>query len=460
MPRPVMGRWPGAVLYAPWSGLGEHAWFSVLFYLDAAGPSSSDATLRRHRGLLMALAPNKPTRSVAERSLVDWFPKIPVWIKLLLGGSLVFALGLLAGFQAGSFVDRKPTNSEAKLPLANEIDDFDKAIQGARTSIDKGNFKAAHDLILAASLSRPRSGELIDAVLDFIEKAATSESEEDHILAEDLLSRRDGLVAYQPVAEIHAARQRFEDAAKRFTAKFPPLPPATSDPLKSVKELAEHANNGELSVEIRLRACDAARTAISEWQFAVATNPADQANPDVLQQLNEIEVHIEKSEQQCNLVAFRPVAQKADAWLVTSKKLLDEINSPKQGKRDSAKVEQLKGQIRSGGDLLVELSAYTKFGVDAAAPALRKVESSLEASQRAIGWAYNIEILTLVRELERDKKMTADQKVRLLAVVKEEELAPEILQRHNALWEKTYGELKGEEEQVQAIRMRILRTNK
>ena len=79
--------------------------------------------------------------------------------------------------------------------------------------------------------------------------------------------------------------------------------------------------------------------------------------------------------------------------------------------------------------------------------------------QRQKRWLYNKQSLARIREIEAAEEPTLNEKLAYLAEIHEEQLSPYVLRRHNEVWEKVFEELPSEDEKVDAVRMRMLRSS-
>jgi hypothetical protein len=295
-------------------------------------------------------------------------------------------------------------------------------------------------------------------VATFIEKASQSETLDHQLLAEDMLARMEALIAYQPLPSVRQARQRYQELVDLVATPPASDPPENDDPVAVIETLSDLAAETDLPLNVRLRAIADARQAISEQRFAWAAGTDAEAPEEAKKRLIDLEAQLEKAEHACAELEFAPLKRKADEWIAATNRMLNEIRAWKGGKQDSKTLLGLEGRLEEGRRLRVEVAAYSDL--DSANQMLAKLQQVLNSGERATNWADNMRALVKIREIERDDKLTAEQKIKRLAVIPEEELCPEVLQRHNALWSKVYEELETEDQKVAAIRMRILRTDK
>lgn len=348
-----------------------------------------------------------------------------------------------------------PTNksgAEVLGSLADESQQFDDALQLAQDQLNAGSFATSYDLILVASRLRPTDPRLFDSLLTFLEKARASEDEDAGLLADDLSSRGEALIHFQPPKQVEAARQRFNKVVQRPTSS----PETAALPFSEVIQLLAVAENTAVPVSIRTRAADQARKVLSELLLnRAAAAGGEDSNQELAKEVTTIQQRIDSSELACVNELFQKAKERTNSWLSSTKTLLKESEAVAADATPSV-VRRMSSAISTGVDLVQELTPYSKTSVSESADLQKQVEKQVTILQRTKTWLYNQQVLRLIRDIESRKDLSTEEKIRFLAEVGEEHLSPYILRRHNELWEKVFEELKDEEKKAWAVRLRIL----
>ena len=337
--------------------------------------------------------------------------------------------------------------------VGNDVAD---ALTNAEDLLGAGDFAGSFDMLLLASRLAPSDPKLFDMVVRFVDQASSSESEEAQALAEDLLGRGDSLVYFQRPQNVAAARKRLTDLQQKFLSSEPAFEPVR--PLETVMQFISVGKDETKEATIRTRAADQARSLVDDLQLQIAVG--EQAESEELNQavLKNIFEQIDSIEQQCIESLFGKLQPRVREWKSIAVNLIKEADAATSEQAPEMGLK-LKGMADSGYDLLQELLPYTKSAIATANDELKAVEKLVEEFQRQKNWLYNKASLERIRKIESAGKETSQEKIRWLAEVHEEQLSPYVLRRHNELWEKVFEELPNEEEQVNAVRLRILRTN-
>lgn len=334
--------------------------------------------------------------------------------------------------------------------------EFDEALSVTESHLSNGDFAPAFDMVMVASRLAPSDPRLFDLVIHFIEKAMPSESEEIVAMAEDLLDRGDSLVHFQAPSNVEASRKRLTGLRQSFLKSVSTTTPPT--PLDSVRNLLTVAKNSTLPLSVRSRAVEQARSGFDDFQFDAAithTEHMGRNQPDVLSQLLS---QIDNAEKQCITELFLQSKPKIDKWLAATQALTTEIDTAPADKVPDVS-KQITDLLSKGFECLQELMPYSKSEVEGASALFNAVEKQVKLLQRQKNWLYNQQVLRLIRDIESKKDWTSEDKIRHLAEVSEELLAPYVLRRHNELWDKVFENLPDEDKKIWAVRLRILRLN-
>lgn len=339
--------------------------------------------------------------------------------------------------------------------MTDESQQFDEALRLARQKLESGDFLNSYDLILVASRLRPSDPQLLDLVLSFIKKSSSSKNEEVALLADDLISRGESLIYFQPPKDVEAARRRFTEVARLHALPISPVEQAGS-PFSEVLGLLAVAEKSAIPVSVRNRAAEQARSELGALLLGQAVAGDGGARKIDEAEAERIQKRIDAAEQACIGVVFVKTKERAGTWLSNTTKLLEESKAANADETPGI-ISKFSKSIHTGFDLVQELTPYGKSDVPEAADLGKSVEERVTLLQRTKEWLYNQQVLRLIRDIEARKDMTVQDKIRHLAEVGEEYLSPYVLRRHNELWEKVFEELTDEDEKVWAVRLRILK---
>ena len=200
--------------------------------------------------------------------------------------------------------------------ITDESKEYSDAIRLAKEQLATGAFSNAYDLLLAASRLRPSDPQLFDLLLTFIEKTRDSETGEAAFLADDLISRRESLIHFQLPKDVASARQRFTQVSQR---NAPPVEKAES-PFLEVLDLLTVAENPVISVPIRTRAADQARSSLGDVLLSRAISEKTESTKDDSSQIQKIQQRIDSAEQACIADLFLKTKERANGWLTSTQK--------------------------------------------------------------------------------------------------------------------------------------------
>lgn len=346
-----------------------------------------------------------------------------------------------------------PSSSANRLGLmTDESQQFSDAIRLAKEQLETGAFSNAYDLLLVVSRLRPSDPELFELLLTFIETTRDSTSDQAAFLADDLISRGESLIHFQLPKDVASARQRFTQVSQRNATQIE----KAESPFSEVLNLLTVAENPGISVPIRTRAADQARSSLGDVLLSRAISDTKDSNKDDSSQIEMMQKRIDSAEQACIADLFLKTKERANDWLTSTQMLLRDSESA-NADDTPATVSRLRTSTRTGFDLAQELTPYAKSGVSGATDLATQVDEKVTLLQRTKTWLYNQQVLHLIRDIEPRKDLSTKEKIQYLAEVDEEHLSPYILRLHSKLWEKTFEELKSDDEKLWALRLRILR---
>lgn len=354
----------------------------------------------------------------------------------------VFSPSGAAGAIGGALEGREPANAE-----------FEEAIALAHERLEEANYGEAYDLILVASRLAPSDPRLLEVLFSFVERAAAQENESSQQLAADLYARGEGLIAFQTPAAVSAARQSYDALGSKLE---PDASDFEFDPFSAVRELLAAAQRNSATLRIRSLALEQARAELDRLHVSALADAAGNDLPESFRtHHSELATGIHAAETAVVRELFAAARKQADEWLAETDAILSECEnaSPQDLPQFNSR---LKKHAENGSVLHRELSPYADSGVPGAYECAASVEERTAVLQWTRTWLYNQQVLRLIRGLEKRENTPVMEKIGHLAEVREEYLAPYVLSRHNEAWEKLWSELPTEEEQVKAVRLRIL----
>jgi hypothetical protein len=330
---------------------------------------------------------------------------------------------------------------------------FQQALEAAEKSLEKNAFAEAYDLILCASRLRPSDPKLFELVMNFVERAAKRNDDDAHTFADDLFTRSEALIHYQPVDKVLNARRRYQDLTKKLAR--PAQPPL--NPFKETEHLLSMAEAAVLPVPVRTKACEQARNALNDLSVSLSAPAPGSSQGDATKRISELEKRIDAAEQSCVVLLFQRAKAQSIKWLEDTKKLLDECQSVEEEKVPEAS-ERLKRAIAEGFEDEQEIAPYSKAKVLGASDLVGQLEERVALLERMKTWVYNQQILRLIRYIETKNEWQPAEKLKHLAEVNEARLSPYVFRRFNEVWDKIFEKLPNEDEKLEAVKLRILRT--
>jgi len=386
----------------------------------------------------------------SEKPVMSDAQKILPWVNLAL---LLLLLPLVATNSCS-----KPETVVVGESASSAVvgDDVEDALTNAADLLNDGDFAGSFDMLLVASRLAPSDPSTFDLVARFVDKAASSESEEAQALAEDLLGRGDSLIYFQRPQNVAAARKRLTELRRKFLASESEFEPP--QPLDSVTQFLSVAQDKTNPTAVRTRAAEQARSLLDDLQLqlAMGEQPENEQLPQAT--LAEMYEKIDTIEQQCVESLFAEMQPRVDKWQTNAAQVISEADSASN--KEAPEIGQKLGRMADKGyDLLQEMMPYSKSGIESAVETSAAAEDAVQELQRQKTWLYNKQSLARIREIESAEEPTPEQKIGYLAEIHEEKLSPYVLRRHNEVWEEVFEELPDEDEKVKAVRMRILRSN-
>ncbi len=334
--------------------------------------------------------------------------------------------------------------------------EFEQALTKATEFLNKKDFAPAYDFLLVASRLSATDPRLFDAALNFIGQAKDSPDDDVVALADDLLDRCDSLVHFQSPKSVESARQKLTKVREGFSkSRKTPEPESKSEPIRRMIQITADKS---YPVEFRSKVAERARHALDEARMDLALSSKDQGSDLTADEIKQLQKQTEEAEKRCVVELFERYRASSEAWLKSSRGLIDESKaaSPEALPGISERIAKALGQ---GMDRLQEVVPYAKSEVEGAQKLSLDLEKQIKQLQRLKTWLYNQQALRLIREVESNKSWEAMGKLKILAGLSEDLLSPYVMQRFSEVWEKVFESLGDEDKKVEAVRLRILRAN-
>lgn len=340
---------------------------------------------------------------------------------------------------------------------ADSAEESAQARTQAKELIEKKDYQGAYDLVLAASRLDPTDPALFDLVLLFVERASTSDDEEGQFLAEELLARAESLIPYQPITHVTGARNRLQQLLPVQSSTSPSASIAIADGRQSIEKLLTIAQLNTVPTKVRMQALEQAQVEIDGLVLEDALNGQGQEGGEqATAQVQSLMNRVAAVEQELLRVAFEKPKKQAQKWIKDGGAAIAAAEKA-DWKTLPAEQEKLIALSEQGIRLLEEMSPFRHAQMPEATACIQSVQDHVAQLGQARAWLYNKQVLSVIRYAEQEKEWSASEKLAYLAPIREEELSHYILQRHNSAWDKWFEEL-NEEQKVQAVRMRILRS--
>ena len=335
-------------------------------------------------------------------------------------------------------------------------------IDRANKLISESKLHAAFDMILVATRMMPSDPRVMDLLDHYIEKAIENNSESDLTLAGDLVARCDSLVYFQKLDNVTPARNQIEEIRSRLDRaqqdSFQPIFDGiieTPDPLDEIKPLLAVAVNHKNSTSIRTTATSQIRGIINNIELQIALGDLVWAESELT--IREIETQIDSVDECCINLTYEAFAPKVNAWCRDAGKLIGQANgSTMTFEENEAYEASLNDKGTRGLDMLAELVPYAGAEIGTAPNEVILVQNRLAEIERSKAWLYNRRSLLEIREVEKEKA-SPGKKLKDLALIDENRLAPYCYRRFNQAWDNSFEELKTPQDKVTAMRLRILK---
>lgn len=375
----------------------------------------------------------------------------------------IFLCSTLFGLAVLNWVVGTENESQHESKFASVSSLNADPIDRANRLISESKLSAAFDMTLVASRMMPSDPRVIDLLDHYIEKAIENNSESDLTLASDLIARCDSLVYFQKLDNVTPARNQIEEIRSRlYRAQQDSVQPIferineTPDPFDEIKPLLTVAENHKNSTSVRTTATFQIREIINNIELQIALGDLVWAESELA--IREIETQIDSVDECCINLAYEEFAPKVNAWYRDAEKLIDQANGSTMTFKTNQEYEASLNEMESRGlDMLAELVPYADAEIGTAPNGVILVQNKLAEIDRSKAWLYNRRSLSVIREVETDEQASPGKKLKDLALIDENRLAPYCYRRFNQAWDNSFEELKSPQDKVTAMRLRLLK---
>jgi hypothetical protein len=122
-------------------------------------------------------------------------------------------------------------------------------------------------------------------------------------------------------------------------------------------------------------------------------------------------------------------------------------------------AEQLSQEVQAG---IRHQSALAPFA-DSSIPGARElhlvVHDKIELLDRSKDWLYSQQALRRIAHVKQSLAMPPMEKLKYLVVIQEERLLPYIAKQFNEAWEIAFNDIKGDDDKMEALKLRVIRRN-
>lgn len=393
-------------------------------------------------------------RAVMDNESASIWHEYPRWGPFFAGGLVV---GVLLGFAVGQNMNNGTGASVPPTPVTEDessngdsVRQLELALTKQDESLAAGDFGAAYDYLLAAARLAPSDPRLLATVFAFIEKAATAGDADASFLAEDLYSRSDMLIPYQPVETISDSRKKYDQLSTLFENQVSPQPNWFAE----VSILVSKAADTNKPLDIRVQLLDQARSQLDDLALrGVSDAFGVPVAKSFWEQHGAIASRHAEIESEAISAIYGQEQQSAQSWLKKTNSKTAEPISPKDVQDF---ITKLNANIQDGYAFLRTLSPYSASKVSDSVEVSREIQDRISQLERTKAWTYNQQALRRIQAVEKLENEPGLEKLRLIAEIHEDQLSPYIQRRFQKAWDEAF-ESCSDEEKVAAVKMRILR---
>lgn len=371
---------------------------------------------------------------------------------LVVGALLGFVVGRIGNRDGSSFPASVRTQPPEDRPSdGNSVRQFELALTKQEELLADGKFGAAYDYLLAAARLSPSDPRLLSAVFAFIEKSAANDDADVSFLAEDLYSRADMLIPYQPVETISASREKYDELSSLFEAQSPPQLNWFAD----VSILVSKAADTNIAMDIRSQLLDQARGQLDDLALRGASDALGTPVEKIFWEQHEaIASRRAKIESEVVEALYGQERQSAQTWLAKSG--VGATAEPSSPKEVPQFIATLNAHIQDGYAILRNLSLYSSSQISDSVEVARRIQDRISLLERTKAWIYNQQALRRIQAVENLEDESGPEKLKLLAEIYEDQLSPYIQSRFEKVWDEAFDSC-NDDEKVAAVKMRILR---
>lgn len=370
---------------------------------------------------------------------------VPLWSLILVGVVSVIAASIGAAVLFGSQSPKDTGSRDAVEELA-----------AVKSHLDAGEMQSAYDALLAAMRIAPGNEKVFETSLDFVRKAAKETNDEAILLAEDIHQRAGNLIPFLPLARLKQARASHTQVGDELFSGKKASDPV--DPLTEAESLLNSASRADLPISARARLLHEVDAELgSQARHAVSMTMQPQAEKSFWNRWREVKDRYEDAQKNFLIAVYlddcKPRMQK---WISKVEEFYKrQANVTVEEIHDAN--EQIFALIDEGQRIGRDLAPFLEGGVEAAVKDNRESGPDVHLNRltRLREWNYNRWALD---RLEKVKKSNASvlERLKSIAVIDENRLAPFTAQRFNEVWGELF-EKCSENDKVEATKLRILR---
>jgi hypothetical protein len=329
-----------------------------------------------------------------------------------------------------------------------------KAIERSRVSLDEHDWPAAYDMLLAAMRRDPSLPEVFQMALDFLDGTTSSDDERVGELAHDVLIRLDALIPFQPVDQIAAARQSYNEVAQELENQgATPAPPI--GPIDAIQNSIARAANPKLPLDVRSLLLQRSRSELENLALDV-TEASEPIPDDFWNKWQAAKSKLDETEGQTLGSLYAELHARVSGWHQTALEM--------QRKSTETNAEQVEAAgknvlqvLQTGYRLRRESLPFVEGAVVQAIDDQKALDDRIEFLERTREWLYNQQTLNFLGWLNEvsQKELTPLAKLQKLANYDERRLSPYILQKYQDEWNKWFEEC-DDAMKVEAAKARVV----
>ncbi len=330
-------------------------------------------------------------------------------------------------------------------------DSATEAVASAREKLDQNDYVAAYDFLLAAIRLAPSSPEVFDSTLKFTRAAVQSDDDEALDLAYDLYVRVAGLIPFQPLSKIVSAREEHVKAGELFEPAAPFVAP---DPLESIRSRITQTHAREMPGQVASLVVQAIRADLESVAVTIGSDPSVSSD-DCWRDWHDLNTELESFETEVLATMYGDLGHRVAAWQNDTTEILKRYENAKPQQFASI-GDGIVAKVHDGYRLRSEIVPFVEADIASAKSDQDKLNKRLDYLERTKEWMHNQHALATIEFVRENKELAPLEKLKRLAYYDDRRLSPYVLQRYQEEWNQWFEELDGDEQKIEATRIRIL----